>query len=62
MGLAELLERSARLRPTKERLHVLVREAEHGGAVTLGVFISRMFRDGMERLSFERGRGLTLRV
>ena len=41
MGLAELLERSARLRPTKERLDVLVvREAEHGCAVTLSVFVS----------------------
>lgn len=40
MGLAELLECGARLRPTKERLDVLVREAEHGRAVTLGVFIS----------------------
>ena len=41
MGLAELLERSARLRPTKERFDVLVvGEAERGCAVTLGVFIS----------------------
>ena len=40
MSLAELLECSARLRPAKERFDVLVREDEHGCAVTLGVFIS----------------------
>jgi hypothetical protein len=40
MGLSEPLERSARLRPAKERLDVLVGEAEHGRAVALGVFIS----------------------
>jgi hypothetical protein len=44
MGLAELLECSARLCPTKESLHILVGEAEHGGAVTLGIFISTMCR------------------
>jgi hypothetical protein len=53
MGLAKLLECSSRLRPTKERLHIRVREAEHSGAVTLGVFISTMCRDAMERWSFE---------
>ncbi len=43
MGLAELLECSARLCPTEECFHVLVvGEIEHGGAVTLGVFVSTM--------------------
>ena len=55
MGLAELLESSARLRSTKERLHILAREAEHGGAITLGVFISTMCRGmGLGRWSLER--------
>jgi hypothetical protein len=54
MCLAELLECSACLRPAKERFHILVREAEHGGAVTLGVFMSTMCRDVMERWPFER--------
>jgi len=62
MGLAKLFECSARLGPTKERLYILVREAEDGGAVTLGVFISTMCNDAMQRWPFERGRGLTLRV
>jgi hypothetical protein len=48
MGLAKLLECSACLRPAKKRFHILVREAEHGGAVTLGVFISTMCRDAIK--------------
>jgi hypothetical protein len=48
MGLTELLECSARLRPTKESLDVLVGKIEHGGTVTLGVFIPVMYRDVAE--------------
>jgi hypothetical protein len=64
MGLAKLLECSACLRPAKERFHILVREAEHGGAVTLSVFISTMCRDAINGAMDvqTRGRGLTLRV
>ena len=53
MGLTELLECSARLGPTKECLDVLVGKIEHGGTVTLGVFIPMMYRDVAERWSFE---------
>jgi len=46
MGLAELLEGRASLGPAKERFYVfIVGKAEHGGAVTLGVFIPTVFRD-----------------
>jgi hypothetical protein len=45
MGLAELLEGTAGLGPAKKRFYVLiVGQAEHGGAVTLGVFIPTVFR------------------
>ena len=39
MGLAELLEGYARLRPAIECFHVRLGEAEDGGAVALGVFM-----------------------
>lgn len=39
MGLAELLEGDARLRPAIECFHVRLGEAEDGRAVALGVFI-----------------------
>ena len=54
MGLAELLEGSAGLGPAKERFYVLIiGEAEHGGAVTLGVFIPAVFRDAKGRRLLE---------
>jgi hypothetical protein len=54
MGLAELLEGSAGLGPAKECFYVLIiGEAEHGSAVTLGVFIPAVFRDAKERRLLE---------
>jgi hypothetical protein len=56
MGLAKLFEGGAGLGSAKERLHVLVvGKAEHGWAVTLGVFIPRESRDAKERRLFGGG-------
>jgi hypothetical protein len=56
MGFAELFEGCAGLGPAKERFHVLVvGQAEHGGAVALGVFIPRERRDAKKRRLFGGG-------
>jgi hypothetical protein len=65
MGIAKPFEGSTGLGSAKERFHVLVvGKAEHGGAVTLGVFIPTCCAETANEQRVDRrvcGR-LTLRV